>query len=222
MADYRTTFNPATGEHVQFLVTGLESRGALVRYRWVSDSGGSIVAHTHPRSAEVFTILDGESTFTVGGEQVVLTAGQTVVIPPGVAHSQANSSGLCVRGIVELTPAWRTDELHDVLAGISTDLPHTRTGAPRNLLQLGATFWAFRHDIRATTPPVWLQNIMLPLLAGAAHVAGVEATRATWSSRLADDEVAPDPLFDEMHFPSALTRAGYTFDLDQPRPLIAR
>lgn len=221
MADYRTTFNPATGEHIQFLVTGLESQGALVRYRWVSDAGGSIVAHTHPCSAEVFTIIDGESTFTVEGEQVVLTAGQTVVVPPGVVHSQANTSGRCVRGIVELTPASRTDELHDVLAGISTDLPHTRAGAPRNPLQLGATFWAFRRDIRATAPPLWLQNIMLPVLAGAAGIAGVSATRAAWSSRLAPDEIAPDSLFDESEFLSALAQAGYTFDLHAPRPLVA-
>ena len=193
MAGYRTTFNPATGEHIQYLVTGLESQGALVRYRWISDEGGSIVAHAHPSSAEVFTILDGESTFTVHNEQIVLSAGQSVVVPPGVVHSQANTSGLCVRGIVELTPASRTDELHDVLAGISTDLPHTRAGAPRNLLQLGATFWAFRRDIRATSPPVWLQNIMLPVLAGAAYMAGVKPTRATWSSRLAADEPASGP-----------------------------
>ena len=221
MAGYRTTFNPATGEHIQYLVTGLESQGALVRYRWTSDAAGSIVDHAHPGSAEVFTILDGESTFTVAGEKVVLTAGQSVVVPPGVVHSQANTSGTVVRGIVELTPASRTDELHDVLAGISTDLPHTRAGAPRNLLQLGATFWAFRRDIRATNPPAWLQNIILPVLAGAAHLAGVSATREAWSSRLPPDAVTPPPLFHESDFLPALTQAGYTFDLHSPRPLKA-
>ncbi|MDO8307376.1 MAG: cupin domain-containing protein, partial [Actinomycetota bacterium] len=104
MAHYRTTYNPATGEHIQYTVTGLESSGAVVRYRWVSEPGGSIVEHTHPGSAEVFTILDGEATFTIGKETVVLTAGQTAVVPPGTVHSESNVSGQLVRGVVELTP----------------------------------------------------------------------------------------------------------------------
>ena len=220
MANYRTTFNSSTGEHIQYVVTGLETNGAFVRYRWTSDPGGAIVDHTHPGSAEIFTILEGEATFTVGKEQIVLTAGQTAVIPPGVVHAEANTSGQLVRGIVELTPAATTAELHDVLAGISTDLPHTAAGAPKNPLQLGATFWAFRRDIRATAPPLWLQNIFLPILAGAARMAGVRATRPEWSSRLDEGSPAPEPLFDEGLYRAALTQAGYTFALDDPRPLV--
>jgi len=219
MTRYRATYNPATGERIQYTVTGLESDGAVVRYRWISEPGGTIVDHTHPGCAEVFTILDGEATFMVGGEEVVLGAGQTAVVPPGVVHSEANLCGRLVHGIVELTPASGTAELHDALAGISTDLPHTSAGAPRSPLQLGATFWAFRNDIRATSPPVWLQNLMLPLLAGAARVAGVPAMRPEWSSRLPDGEEAPN-LFDEQQFRPALDAAGYTFPLSAPRPLV--
>ncbi|MCF8531294.1 MAG: cupin domain-containing protein, partial [Candidatus Nanopelagicales bacterium] len=81
MAHYRTTFNPATGEHIQYTVTGLESQGALVRNRWTSDPGGRIVDHTHPQCAEIFTILDGEATFTINKEQIVLGPGQTAIVP---------------------------------------------------------------------------------------------------------------------------------------------
>lgn len=219
MARYRATYNPATGEHIQYTVTGLESDGAVVRYRWISEPGGTIVDHTHPSCAEVFTILDGEATFMVGGEKVVLGAGQTAVVPPGVVHSEANLCGRLVHGIVELTPASRTAELHDALAGISTDLPHTPAGAPRSPLQLGATFWAFRDDIRATSPPVWLQNLMLPLLAGAARVARVPAMRPEWSSRLPEGQDA-SALFDEQKYLPALEAAGYTFPLSTPHPLV--
>ncbi|HEV8024610.1 MAG TPA: cupin domain-containing protein [Candidatus Nanopelagicales bacterium] len=217
-ARYRTTFNPATGEHIQYTVTGLESHGALVRYRWTSDPGGKIVEHTHPSCAEIFTILEGEAELTVGSDRITLGPGQTAVVPPGVVHSEANNSGTLVRGIVELQPASRTAELHDALAGISCDLPHTPTGAPKNPLQLGATFWAFRNDIRATRPPLWLQNIFLPLLAGAAKIAGVCPTRAAWDSRLPADAPAPEPLFDETAYRSQLTQAGYTFPLTDPQP----
>ncbi|MDO8309003.1 MAG: hypothetical protein Q7V58_11675, partial [Actinomycetota bacterium] len=163
----------------------------------------------------------GEATFTIGKETVVLTAGQTAVVPPGTVHSESNVSGQLVRGVVELTPAARTAELHDVLAGISTDLPHTVAGAPRSPLQLGATFWSFRNDIRATSPPIWLQNVFLPILAGVARIAGVEAERPDWSSRLPENSDAPEPLFEESEFGGALQAAGYTFALTEGRPLIA-
>lgn len=219
VAKYRTTFNPATGEHIQYTVTGLESDGAVVRYRWSSNPGGRIVDHTHPNCAELFTILEGEAVFTVGKERLTIGPGQTAVIPPGVVHSEANNSGKLVRGVVELQPASHTAELHDALAGISSDLPHTAVGAPKNPLQLGATFWAFRNDIRATRPPIWLQNIMLPILATAARVAGVKPTRPEWSSLLPADAPAPEPLFDEATYHAQLTQAGYTFPLTSPMPL---
>lgn len=219
MGTYRTTFNPATGEHIQYTVTGLESNGAVVRYRWVSEPGGTIVDHTHPGCAEVFTILDGEATFVVAGERLVLRPGQTAVIPAGVVHSEANASGSIVRGVVELTPACQTAQLHDALAGISSTLPHTPAGAPRNPLQLGATFWAFRHDIRATSPPLWLQDLMLPVLAGIARLTGILATRPEWSSLVPEGSPEPGPLFDEGAYAEELTRAGYTFPLADPRPL---
>ena len=216
---YRTTFNPATGEHIQYTVTGRESDGAVVRYRWVSDPGGRIVDHTHPSCTEIFTILDGEATMTVAGERIVLGPGQSAVVPAGVVHSEANISGEIVRGVVELNPASQTAELHDALAGISSDLPHTPTGAPKSPLQLGATFWAFRDDIRATSPPIWLQNIMLPLLAGAARVAGVRPMRPEWSSRLADDAPDAPTLFDEHVYADLLHQAGYTRGITDPHPL---
>lgn len=219
MAKYRTTFNPATGEHIQYTVTGLESKGAVVRYRWTSDPGGAIVEHTHPSCAEVFTILEGEATLTVGKDRITLGPGHTAVVPPGVVHSEANNSGKLVRGVVELQPASHTAELHDALAGISSDLPHTPAGAPKSPLQLGATFWAFRNDIRATNPPIWLQNVFLPILAGAAKLARVPATRPEWSSRLASNAPEPAPLFDESAYQDQLTSTGYTFSLSDPTPL---
>jgi quercetin dioxygenase-like cupin family protein len=219
VARYRTTFNPATGEHIQYVVTGLESNGAVVRYRWTSDPGGSITDHTHPGSMEIFTIVEGTCDFTVGGKSITLGPGETGIVPPGVVHSENNRSGLLVRGIVELQPAAKTAELHDTLAGIGSDLPHTPQGAPKSLLQLGATFWYFRNDIRATSPPIWLQNLFLPVLASLAKVRGVVPERPEWSSRLPDDAPDPTPLFDESAYSLPLTRAGYDFPITDPRPL---
>ena len=40
---------------------------------------------------EVFVVLEGEATFTLGDEQRVLHAGETAVAPAGVAHRFVNS-----------------------------------------------------------------------------------------------------------------------------------
>ena len=219
MARYRTTFNPATGEHIQYVVTGRESDGAVVRYRWTSDPGGTIVDHTHPGSTEIFTILEGTCDFTIGGKSITLGPGETGIVPPGVVHSEANRSGVLVRGIVELQPAAKTAELHDALAGIGSDLPHKPNGAPKSLLQLGATFWYFRDDIRATAPPIWLQNLFLPILSRLAEARGVHPERPEWDSRLPDDAPDPVPLFDETAYAAQLSQAGYAFPLAEPIPL---
>ena len=215
---YRTTFNPATGEHIQYTVTGRESGGVVVRYRWTSDPGGTIVEHTHPRCTETFTILEGEATLTVGNDRVVLGPGETAVVPPGVVHRECNATGLIVRGIVELDPASETAELHDALAGISSDLPHTPQGAPKSPLQLGATFWGFRHDIRATKPPIWLQNVFLPLLSGVARVAGITRSRPEWDSFLPPGIPDAPSLFDESEFANLLVKAGYPDGIYSPTP----
>ena len=44
---YRATFNPATGEHIQYVLTGRETAGSVTRFRWVDEPGGkSHLIHT--------------------------------------------------------------------------------------------------------------------------------------------------------------------------------
>ncbi len=46
--------------------------------------------HRHPYS-EVFVVREGQLTFTVGGEEIVATAGQLVIAQPGTPHKFVNS-----------------------------------------------------------------------------------------------------------------------------------
>lgn len=52
--------------------------------------GDRVRLHTHPYR-EVFVILEGESTFTLGGERHVHRAGDVVVAPAGTPHGFVNS-----------------------------------------------------------------------------------------------------------------------------------
>jgi len=77
-----------------------EFRGAqmIVHLRSV-DTGGSYALiemhhppnvgpalHVHPRGPEAFFVLEGEYLFFRGSETIPVTKGQSVAIPPGVAH----------------------------------------------------------------------------------------------------------------------------------------
>jgi mannose-6-phosphate isomerase-like protein (cupin superfamily) len=179
---FRPFFNPATGEWITYTALAEDSDGRLVRFTWRSIPGGVITEHVHPRQEERFTILAGQAHFTLNGAELVAGPGETVVVPAGVPHSEGNPGPAEIDGIVELRPALRTKELHEALAGLVADGKTTPRGAPRNPLQLGATFWHFRHESRVTSPPIWAQNLMLPPLWALARAFGVRPYYDHWDS----------------------------------------
>jgi quercetin dioxygenase-like cupin family protein/uncharacterized glyoxalase superfamily protein PhnB len=67
--------------------------------------------HRHPYE-EIFVVLEGEATFTVGDEQRVFRAGEIAVAPPNVAHGFVNSGGSrLVQVDVHLHPRFETEWL---------------------------------------------------------------------------------------------------------------
>jgi quercetin dioxygenase-like cupin family protein len=181
---FRPFFNPATGESIQYIATAEDSNGQHVRFHWRSAPGGVIPEHIHPRQQEQFTIVEGEARFTLNGQERVARAGQTVVIPAGVPHSVQNRGPAEVDGVVERRPARQAKEFHEALAGLAADGKTTPAGAPKNPLQLGATFWHFRHESRVTSTPIWVQNLILPPLWALAKVFGVRPYYDRWDSRI--------------------------------------
>jgi mannose-6-phosphate isomerase-like protein (cupin superfamily) len=191
MTGFRAVFNPATGERIQFTETADTTDGDLVRFLWRSSPGGVITEHVHPTQEERFIITSGEAHFTLDGQQRVVRAGETLVVPAGVPHSEGNTGTVDVDGIVELRPALQAKEWFEALAGLVADFNTTPRGAPTNLLQLGVTFWHFRHESRVTSPPVWLQNIVLPPLWALARASRRRAYYDRWDSRTDEAPVAP-------------------------------
>lgn len=183
VTSFRMLSNPFTGESITFTDTAETTGGQLARFDWRSRPGGTITEHVHRLQEERFTILSGVARFTLNGKPLLAEAGQTVVVPAGVPHSEGNSGTVDVQGTVELRPALRTRQWHEALAGLAADFRCTGRGAPRNPLQLGATFWHFRHESRPTSPPVWVQDIMLPPLWLLARIAGRQPYYDHWDSR---------------------------------------
>ena len=128
---FRPFFNPATGEWITYTALAEDSDGQLVRFTWRSVPGGVITEHIHPHQEERFTILAGEAHFTLNGAELVAGAGETVVVPAGVPHSEGNPGPAEIDGVVELRPALHTKEWHEALAGLVADGKTTPRGAPK-------------------------------------------------------------------------------------------
>ena len=113
---FRPFFNPATGEWITYTATAEDNHGQLVRFTWRSVPGGVLTEHIHPHQEERFTILAGQARFTLAGEELVAGAGETIVVPAGVPHSEGNPGPAEIEGVVELRPALHTKEWHEALA----------------------------------------------------------------------------------------------------------
>ncbi|HUC37950.1 MAG TPA: cupin domain-containing protein [Acidimicrobiales bacterium] len=183
---FRPFFNAATGEWIEYTAVAEDTDGELVRFNWRSVPGGLITEHVHPHQEERFTIVAGEAHFTLNGEERVAGVGETIFVPAGARHSEGNVGSAEIAGVVELRPALRTKEFHEAVAGLVADGKTTPRGAPKNPLQLGATFWHFRRESRVTSPPIWVQNFMLPMLWALSKAFGVRPYYERWDSRLGD------------------------------------
>jgi quercetin dioxygenase-like cupin family protein len=180
---YRPLINSATGETIQFIAQPPGEDEDVVRFSWRSKPGGEITEHIHPLQEERFNITAGQAHFVLDGETRVLGPGETITVPAGTRHSEENRGSTEVVGTVELRPALKTREMHEAFAGLAAEGKTTPRGAPKSPLQLGATIWHFRHESRATAPPIWLQNLMLPPLAALARLFGVRPHDDRWDSR---------------------------------------
>jgi gentisate 1,2-dioxygenase len=103
----------------------------LVRFNWRSQPGGVIPEHVHPHQEERFIIAAGEGHFVVNGEERAVGPGETIVVPAGVRHSEANRGSVEVAGAVELRPALHARQFHETFAGLAADGKTTSRGARR-------------------------------------------------------------------------------------------
>ena len=68
-------------------------------------AGRELEAHVHAEEDDAFYILEGELTFTYGGEQAVAPPGTFVLVPPGVEHGFRNDGAIPVRMLNIHAPA---------------------------------------------------------------------------------------------------------------------
>jgi quercetin dioxygenase-like cupin family protein len=93
---------------------GFQYGDTPVSFIWVdAPPGGGPRLHRHPY-AEIFIVLEGQSTFTVGEETHEGAAGQVVIVPPNTPHKFRNSGSGPLRQVdIHLSDRFITEWLED-------------------------------------------------------------------------------------------------------------
>jgi len=169
----QTIENPVTGQRLTFLALGRATGDELFRAEGLFPPGGFAgVEHIHPHQDEHFAVKVGRAAFRVNGEEVVLSAGETLDVPAGAKHTFWNAGDDEMRVVFEFRPApMSTGRFYELYFGFAQE-GRVNAKAMPGLLDL-ATVWAetSKHAVLAR-PPAWLQHALLRTLAPVARAAG--------------------------------------------------
>ncbi|MBI3389206.1 MAG: cupin domain-containing protein [Deltaproteobacteria bacterium] len=112
-------FETPTGERVELIRGTLETDGEFAEVHFDIAPGGYVAAaHIHPRVEERFEVVSGSLTALVGDEERVISAGETLVVPPGTPHQPFNRGDVEMRSIARITPPGNGDIFFGQLSGL--------------------------------------------------------------------------------------------------------
>jgi mannose-6-phosphate isomerase-like protein (cupin superfamily) len=72
--------------------------------------GGSTAPHYHPRTEEIYYILEGTGRMTIDGESRDVGPGDAIAIPPGAVHTIATTSPGPLRLLCCCAPGYEHDD----------------------------------------------------------------------------------------------------------------
>ncbi|MEP7346341.1 MAG: cupin domain-containing protein [Gemmatimonadaceae bacterium] len=168
--------SPQTGERLIFRSTRDSSNGALFQAELIVQPGGYVVqSHIHPQQEERFVVLEGKYGWEIGGKRGVAAPGETLICPPGVAHSQWNGGDAPMRIYYEHRPALTSAEVFfETQFGLSRDGKLSPEGRIA-LLQAAVLVQEVGDFLRPAWPAVAVQNLIFPPLAALGRWRGYRA-----------------------------------------------
>jgi quercetin dioxygenase-like cupin family protein len=99
-----TVIQPASIEGL--LTFGAEETGGAYSLMIGEGPAGSPAPplHEHPTTDEAFYVADGEASFQLEDEQILVPAGGLVFVPRGTVHTAWNSGSGALRGLIIISP----------------------------------------------------------------------------------------------------------------------
>lgn len=135
--------------------TAAETEGGSFEMEWeLAPRTGGTPIHVHPHATESYEVLEGEFDVYVDGAWRTLSAGDRVVVDPGVAHTFRNASDAPVRVYNTHAPAMRFGEYFEGLHRIANSgAISSQRITPRAILYLSVLMTSFKEEIRSVSPP---------------------------------------------------------------------
>lgn len=156
--------NPVTGERFRWHLTSADTGGRLARAEvWVRPGGGVSVEHFHPHATERFEVLSGRMCVECRGKERVLLGGERHEVPAGAAHRWRNAGEEELHLFIEVsTPSGFEDMVEDAFLAAQRG----ESGPDGRIKLLPGAVYARTHweAIRVTSPPPWLQRVIIPPL----------------------------------------------------------
>lgn len=93
------------GDVYRYIVTGAETSGAYFLFEAFVPPNGGPPPHVHHREDESFLVLDGQVAFQCDGHELVLRAGDFVLLPRDIPHCFRNTGDGAARMLIQTSPA---------------------------------------------------------------------------------------------------------------------
>lgn len=101
----------------------LQLSEAVCEFDWTLEPGGSVPAHFHQESDELFHVLLGELTVKMDGQKKVVKTGETLLIPKMTPHNVSNRTKENVICRVSFEPAADQGKLFEILFFLKERIP---------------------------------------------------------------------------------------------------
>lgn len=156
--------NPQSGERFVWRATHASTGGAYCEFDLYLDEHAKVAApHRHPSQVEQFSVVTGLFALTSDGVSGTYGPGEVATIAVGDAHRWSNTSGQPAHVVVRLTPALHIEDYFARFCAIATAGRSASSGLPRNPLELGVLFDAYREEFALS--PSLVHRLASPVIA---------------------------------------------------------
>src|SRR5215208_2189766 len=114
--------NPMLGARVVFRHTAAESNGEACEFDFFLKPRTYVISpHAHPLQEEHTQVVAGSMRGVKDGKEYRLSAGEKMVVPPGVFHYWGNDSDVESHWIVGFKPALKSESFLEAVWGLAED-----------------------------------------------------------------------------------------------------
>lgn len=168
------------GHRFHILESAQETNDGSLRIEYIAPPRANISEHIHHAQEEQFEVISGRLGVRVGGRELILGPGQSVIGPPGVPHAWWNPSAEKeVSFVAGIRPGLDVETMFETMLGLARE-GKTIGSLPRNPLQLAVLARHIGGMAYPTDLPKPIRKVLFAPVALLAFVGGLLGYRARY------------------------------------------